>query len=211
MNGHLFCGCPESLFRRGGRVRAWTKRHLLWMVAEYIEQLGALAQEAAYRQAFKNWSDVCGLTFEETNDKGEADLLILNRKIDGPGGTLAEHQLPFGDDAQLWGSFDSGDKWTTQKPHGPDVIDLVTVACHEFGHGIGLPHLKTPGSLLLPYYDPKISAPQPADIAEAQLRYGPPLTTPEPVATSPLLVRVEDVALDIVWTGEVFPERLSAT
>ncbi len=182
-NGLCYCGVPEELFGRRARERKWDKRDLLWAIVDYIPTIGQIEQEVAYRVAFNNWQSVCGLSFAQTTDQSEADFLILTRNIDGPSGTLAEHQLPYGSDAQLRGWFDVGDKWTTKQPHGPNVIDLVAVATHEFGHGIGLPHITAPGSLMNPFYDPAIRTPQKADIEEAQQRYGLPQLGPKPEPT----------------------------
>lgn len=169
-----YCGVPERLFGRGGRLLKWEKRHLLWMIVDYIPTLEKAAQTKVYFAAFRGWSNVCGLTFGQTFEQGEADFLILTRPLDGPGGTLAEHQLPYGDDAQLWGRFDIGDDWSVSPTLPATKISLLSVATHEFGHGIGLPHISTPNSLMNAFYDPAIISPQAADIAEAVRRYGPP-------------------------------------
>jgi len=167
-----YCGVPESFFRRGSAMRRWGKRHLLWMIVDYIPTIEKVVQTSIYASAFREWSNVCGLTFEQTTQDVLADFLILTKPIDGAGGTLAQHELPYGNDVQLRGWFDVGDKWTVSGPISQAAIDLKAVATHEFGHGIGLGHLKTPGSLMNPIYDPAIRSPQDADIEEAVLRYG---------------------------------------
>lgn len=178
----FFCGCTEKqLDAAAARTSMWVnKRNLKWYIGDRIPGLALEVLTAAYAQAFAAWQAVCGLTFAQTMLQAEADFVILTRGIDGNGGTLAEHQLPPGNDQQLRGWFDVGDSWTTYSPPERGKIDLVAVATHEFGHGIGLSHTNKPGNLLNPYYDPSVRTPQEWDIAEAVRRYGPPVAAPTP-------------------------------
>ena len=157
------------------------KRRLGWYLADRVPGLPLDVLTACYAEAFANWQRVCGLVFAQVKSSANADFLVLARKIDGANGTLAEHELPPGNDQQLRGWFDVGEPWTNQSPPPRGRIDLVAVATHEFGHGIGLSHTNVPGSLLNPYYDPKIRTPQAWDIQEAVNRYGPPVEEPKPV------------------------------
>ena len=51
---------------------------------------------------------------------------------------------------------------------------MLNVACHEFGHLLGLTHSKKPGALMAPYYNPFIATPQQDDdIVRVQKLYGP--------------------------------------
>ncbi|BBO31058.1 matrixin family metalloprotease [Lacipirellula parvula] len=183
--GFRFCGVKESLLEEARRRQAaWrSKRRLRWYLADRLAGIPLNALTAAYAQAYANWQSVCGLVFEQTMTSSDADIVVLARRIDGSGGTLAEHELPMGDDRQLRGWYDVGESWTTTSPPG-GKIDLVAVACHETGHGIGLSHTTVPGNLLNPYYDPAIRTPQQWDIAEARDRYGPPVEEPTPTAPS---------------------------
>lgn len=180
--GFRFCGVKESMLEEARRRQAaWNrKRRLRWYMADRLAGISLETLTAAYAQAYANWQSVCGLVFEQTFTSGDADVVILTRKIDGSGGTLAEHELPMGDDRQLRGWYDAGERWTTESPPG-DKIDLIAVATHETGHGIGLSHTSVPGSLLNPYYDPALRTPQQWDISEAQARYGPPVEEPKPI------------------------------
>ena len=213
MNGHCYCGCTEAFLGRGRKVRKWEKRQLRWFIADWLPSLLRVHQALAYQAAFDQWARVCGLTFEQTTEREEADILFLTRPIDGINGTLAEAQLPYGNDEQLRVWLDVADNFSVQQPSPPDKIDLVTIVTHEAGHLMGLGHTNEPNNLMGKFYDPAIRSPQGDDIYEAQRRYGKPEQPPEPAPAKPgpLLVRVEDVALDIVWTGELFPERVSET
>lgn len=195
-----FCGCSEQMLEEFGRRRQiskWGKTHLRWFVADRLPGLGKMEMLKAYEQSFAAWQSVCGLTFEQTNQHNLADFIIQTRSIDGQSGTLAEHQLPPGNDMPLRGWFDLGEVWTTATPPETGRIDLVAVATHEFGHGIGISHIKAPGNLMNPVYDPSIRTPQQGDIDEALRRYGPPKEAPEPDpepvpgSDEPLIVTIE--------------------
>jgi matrix metalloproteinase-11 (stromelysin 3) len=82
--------------------------------------------------------------------------------------------------------FDLDEAWA--KNPGGGRIGLLHVACHEFGHLIGLEHSQTPGQLMNPFYTPRISRPQAEDAARAKKYYGPARETPSapsPGAPSP--------------------------
>lgn len=184
-----FCGISEPLIEEARRRQyKWNnKRRLKWFVADRIPGIPLDALTATYAQAFAAWQAVCGLTFAQTTRQSEADFIILTRSIDGRSGTLAEHELPNGSDRPIRGWFDLGESWHVgeSRPTGSKV-DLLAVATHEFGHGIGLSHEGTRGikALLDPYYDPAVRVPQEWDIEQAQSRYGPPVEEPK-IPTQP--------------------------
>ena len=180
-----FCGISERLLElaRARRAQWVNKRRLKWFIGDRLPGLSLEVLTACYAQAFSNWQKVCGLAFCQTLNQAEADFLILTRRIDGPSGVLAEHELPPGNDSPLHGWFDVGERWTDDSTPDRLSIYLVAVATHEFGHGIGLSHTNVPGSLMNQSYDPRISTPQQWDIAEAVARYGPPVEEPAPAPT----------------------------
>lgn len=202
----LFCGVTERQIaeaRRGRRgLLKWGKRDLTWYIADRLPGIPLEDLTRCYAEAFDAWAAVCDLGFTQTMSHRDADFLILTRSIDGANGTLAEHQLPPGDDRPLRGWFDVGERFDAKPPLGAGQIDLGAVACHEFGHGIGLDHLRTPGNLMNPYYTPQIRRPREGDIHEAVRRYGPPVadpTPPEPPTPDPptgdhLRLTIETVA-----------------
>lgn len=170
-----------ALAQRG--ISQWAnKRRLKWYVADRLRGLSLETMTAAYHQAFGSWQAVCGLVFEQTFEQPLADFVVLTRRIDGASGVLAEHELPNGNDRPIRGWFDIDEQWVVSPTPGRS-IDLVAVATHEFGHGIGLGHEETrrTTALLDPIYDPRIRVPQEWDIAQAQMRYGLPVEEPTPI------------------------------
>jgi hypothetical protein len=184
---HKFCGVRELVIEEARRRQAaWVnKRHLKWYLADRLPGVDLQALTGVYAQAWNAWQAVCGLTFSQTRSASQADLIILTRPIDGKGGTLAEHELPPGNDRPLRGWFDLGEQWHVGlSPPPSSKIDLLAVATHEFGHGLGLSHEPTRGvtALMDPFYNPSVRKPQAWDIAEVQRRYGKPI---EPVPDEP--------------------------
>ncbi len=175
-------------------MQKWDKRHLLWCIVDWIPTIERPVQALVFQQSFAAWSAVCGLTFNQTTDADSADFLILTREIDGEGGTLATHQLPH-KDRPLRGFYDLEDKWGTIQPPTSVRIDLGTVAKHEIGHGVGLPHTNVPRSLMNSRYDSTINVPQAWEIAEAVKRYGPSIGTPTPEPDIPVEV---DYPIEII-------------
>jgi hypothetical protein len=186
------CGCPDIVdkqkkehveFLRAQEIAAknrdrWNKKGLTYFIAEYIG--GSLTRENQRKvvaSAFKAWDDVCGLDISEVNNLAKADIVLRTGRgpqhnFDGRGGTLAWAYLPQGNDTQLSMKFDLDETWVTQpKQRG---VQLFNVACHEFGHLLGLTHSKKQSALMAPYYNPFIASPQQNDdIPRIQKLYGP--------------------------------------
>lgn len=71
----------------------WHKKHLTYRIYSYSKDLGISATRTAIQTAFKYWSDVTQLTFQEVRT-GRADIRlsfhgsspwICSRSFDGPG------------------------------------------------------------------------------------------------------------------------------
>jgi hypothetical protein len=137
--------------------------------------------------AWREWEKVCAITVSRVQDARLADIRYTAKRIDGGSGTLAWAELPCGPDRQLESRFDSADSWhfdpSTPPPRGK--IHCGAVACHEAGHLLGLEHETNNAttSLLDPYYRPDVLVPQQWDIAQVQMRYGPPIAPPTPPTT----------------------------
>lgn len=139
--------------------------------------------------AYDQWAQVAALEFEWESNPRKANLLYTVGAIDGPSGTLAWNELPFGPDKQLSGKVDHGEHWHTDPSSAPPRgrIHLGAVLAHEGGHGLGLEHDSAGNvtALMDPAYNPRVLTPQPADIHQIQLRYGGPIGGPSPDSGDP--------------------------
>jgi len=185
------CGCPDKLdksnekhieFLRAAEVVAekrdrWNKTGLTYTIANYVTgKVSKTEQKRIFQEAFKAWDDVCGLNIAEAKDAKLADIVITTGKgvthqFDGKGGTLAWAYMPKGKNEKLLMRFDLDETWVANK--GERGILLSNVACHEFGHLLGLSHSDKKQALMAPYYNPFVATPQTVDdIPRIQKLYG---------------------------------------
>jgi matrixin/VCBS repeat protein len=135
--------------------------------------------------AFAAWSSVANINFVQVADGGgsmgsgsTAMIRISGAFMDGSSNVLAAAFFPAsaGNAQNITYSgdinFDSGET-TFWNPSS-----FRTVAMHEIGHSIGLRHTSVSGSLMNPFYNPAITAPQSDDIAGARAIYGAAATAP---------------------------------
>lgn len=185
------CGCPDKMdkgnkqhvaYMRTAEIASekrnrWNKEGLTFSVKNYIPgKLPKKKQLQIFTKAFQEWDVLCNLQIAYTKNTTEADIVIGTGKgkpdqFDGRGGTLAWAYMPKGDDNQLYMQFDLDEIWIDSiQERG---ILLSNVACHEFGHLLGLQHSKKKGALMAPYYNPFIGVPQANDdIPRIQKLYG---------------------------------------
>jgi len=90
--------------------------------------------------ALMAWSVDSSLSFSNAT---EGDIRIAGHEFDGPSGVLAHAYYPVPENGTAAGDahFDIEENWNGLAPSG-FPIDLFTVALHEFGHSLGLPHAK---------------------------------------------------------------------
>ncbi len=105
--------------------------------------------------------------------------------------------------------FDLDETWI-DNPQARGIL-LLNVACHEFGHAIGLSHNSVKNNLLNPYYSAAISKPQSEDIRQVVSLYGGPVATPAPGPTpgtpssgAPLAIKILDPNGVDVWYADKF-------
>jgi hypothetical protein len=151
--------------------------------------LSASQVRNAVDEAFQLWSAVTPLQFEQVTDWGPGPTTIHypplpnmpvmrfeRRAIDGPNNTLAEAWMPY------WGTalagdvhFDSAEAWSTHPSSGFDILEVAT---HEIGHGLGLDHQPANvNAIMNPSYGGRFSGPGTGflladDIAGIQAQYG---------------------------------------
>ncbi|KAM4636956.1 matrix metalloproteinase-21 [Discoglossus pictus] len=150
----------EALQEAGERV--FNKKLLKWrMIGEgYSSQLSINEQRYVFRLAFRMWSEVMPLDFEEDNTSplsqidikigfGRGRHLGCTRAFDGLGQEFA-HAWFLGDI-----HFDDDEHFTA--PSSDSGISLLKVAVHEIGHVLGLSHIYRTGSIMQPNYIPQES------------------------------------------------------
>lgn len=202
------CGCPDVIRERHKCARRlmtqtrtslpkWKKTGLTYAVTEYPPGVDRAAGDAAVAAAFAYWTRHSALTVTPAG-KDKPDILIGTGRgpqsnFDGAGGTLAWAFVPDGRDRQLQMKFDADETWVFDPAQRGFL--LQTVACHEFGHLLGLDHSRVQSALMAPHYNATIGEPQPNDdVARFQTRYGPhqnpTAQVPEVGITTPPGVRV---------------------
>ncbi|XP_067841444.1 matrix metalloproteinase-21-like [Heptranchias perlo] len=141
---------------------AFTKTKLKWRILDegYSSQLTIDEQKMILKLAFRMWSEVTPLIFEEdlTSPASDIDIKLgfgtkrhlgCSQVFDGTGQEYA-HAWRLGDV-----HFDDDEHFVT--PSSNEGISLLTVAVHEIGHVLGLPHIRRPGSIMHPNYIPQDS------------------------------------------------------
>ncbi|XP_073408839.1 matrix metalloproteinase-21 [Dendrobates tinctorius] len=150
----------EASQNAGGK--AFSKKLLKWrMLGEgYSSQLSISEQRYVFRLAFRMWSEVMPLDFEEdaTSPLAQVDIKLgfgrgrhlgCSKTFDGSGQEFA-HAWFLGDI-----HFDDDEHFTA--PSSDNGISLLKVAVHEIGHVLGLSHIHRSGSIMQPNYIPQES------------------------------------------------------
>ena len=148
---------PQRFVVSGSR---WNRLGITYRFEDTGADLSAADARAAVRGAFDRWSAVSPLRFTEVT--GDCDILIgwfsgdhgdgTANAFDGASGVLAHCYSPPPGGGKFAGDlhFDEAETWTVNTP--PTGIDLLTVALHELGHGLGLDHSADPSSVMFAFY-----------------------------------------------------------
>ncbi|KAJ8368812.1 hypothetical protein SKAU_G00088400 [Synaphobranchus kaupii] len=132
----------------------WPKTTITYRVTQYSPDLRQSEVDATLAKAFKLYSDISPLNFEQIQS-GTADIMILFKAgdhgdfypFDGPSGVLAHANSPGrnqGGDTH----FDEDENWSLTRRG----VNLLLVAAHEFGHALGLDHSRDRKALMFPTY-----------------------------------------------------------
>lgn len=199
------CGYTDAL-REVAEAARWRKTSLTYFVAAYVNGLSQADQNDIIRMAWQSWQEVAAVSLSPAMSQASADIVIATGRgagqgFDGPSGTLAYAYLPTGDDRQLLMRFDLDETWIKGNPQGG--ILMLNVACHEFGHLLGLEHSRISSALMAPFYAPGISKPQTNDdIPRIRALYGAATSPPTIPPTTPPPGGPTTKTLTVEITGE---------
>jgi hypothetical protein len=197
-----FCGIRENLEvgEIGQRYCRWPEDTITWTIRDTLSALGE-KMRLGCEAALADISSYFQLDFPYVERADEANILITVAPLGGPMGVLADCQLVpcnIGDknNVQMLMRADRSEQWVWANTPSGMAIDWQRVFAHEWVHGLGLPHIKTPNSLLNPTYNPRIRGLQPGDIdllVKLGLRLRPKAapTPPQPSPGEPALGRVD--------------------
>lgn len=190
------CGNPdvEHITQDATSVRKWGITTLRWYVHKYLPGLTKEQQLNIFRRSYASVSKVCNLTFVQTDNINEANLVITTSsskadELGSPSGVLAFAELVPSPNfkGQLLMTLDAAENWSDD-PSKRGIILLEPVHCHENLHHLIGGHSSVQNALLAPFYNPFVGVPQsPDDIERLQTYYGKPVTTPPPTTPIPPL------------------------
>lgn len=184
--GEIFCAQPAQL-GDGSMVRLPKNDKLTiggvsvdlytWFFDGDLAGLSDLQVDTIFQGAFDRWSQHGRMKWQKAANAQDCTISIITARIDGPQGVLADCQLPYpGMRRPLRCRFDN-ERFTGDLDPRNGYIGLPHVACHEFGHGIGFPHLPVDSTpdLMNPTYNPKVYAPQIDESTICRKLYGEPV------------------------------------
>ncbi|MBI5153859.1 matrixin family metalloprotease, partial [Candidatus Poribacteria bacterium] len=156
---------------------------------------GTAAWQGLFEQAFNEWGEVTGITYEQVADDGatflsspgalgaRGDVRISMHYIDGASGSnvLAYNFFPNNGDMVI----DSGNIGLWASPSN-GYRALRNVLMHEHGHGLGFYHVDPvqQTKLMEPYLSTSFDGPQEDDIRAAQRQYGDPFEINDAAASA---------------------------
>ncbi len=165
------CGFPDLLTADAARAK-WQFPDVKFHDGIVFNGVDPKMVAEAYRLAWKQWGDVCGLTPKPVMDRRQANVYAHAGKIDRAGSVLAYAYFPSA------GSRDESNEqlYDTSDAQSYATFNfLLAVACHETGHSIGLPHGPAGKCLMGPYIGNYVKPHTFYDIPEALARYGKPV------------------------------------
>lgn len=166
-----FCGLPDTL-PLNATLCKWPSNIVLYYVRDAFPGLSLNKTWEHMDWVAEQCNAAADLRLERGKSPDAARILCTMHKHDGPGGVLADAQLPCGAIRQSLQRYDSGEKWDTQ-------ILARLVMLHETLHSLGVPHISG-RNVMAPTYNPALEVLQTGDIAELQRRYGKPIGVPTP-------------------------------
>lgn len=145
-SGYVLSGCK------------WDTNNLRYAFENFGGDLTQSEVRNAFSTAFGYWAAVTPLTFTEVAESANPEILIRFGTGDHDGcpfpfeGELAHNFYPPTCGGGLAGDSHYNEQYTWSIDSPPSDYDLITVAAHEIGHGLGLAHSANTDALMYPYY-----------------------------------------------------------
>lgn len=153
----------------------WKTATIRYFIATFTSDFDGAAQHSIFQQALDRWSAVTPLNFVEVNSAAQADIVIgfgrlehcelyrastntdfcpADARFDGLGNTLAHCYFPLASAGPIAGDahFDEDERWLSGGNRGG--TNLLAVAIHELGHGLGLEHSSDARAMMFAQYNP---------------------------------------------------------
>ncbi|REL38186.1 hypothetical protein DYD21_06140 [Rhodohalobacter sp. SW132] len=136
----------------------WGTTHLRYGFENFSTHLTQAQVRSAMQAAFNLWAAVTPLSFSEValSQNPEIRIRFGTTGHNGCGypftGELAHNFYPptCGGSQAGDGHYNESYTWSVNSP--PSNYDLITIAAHEIGHGLGLAHSTINDALMYPYY-----------------------------------------------------------
>jgi len=173
-----FCRNAEQF---GDGTRAALKLHTnrpTWYLRDELPWMKRAELEAVIQRAADGWTTVCDFKAIRAANEASALWVFTVARMDGPGGVLADAQLPGGSRQQIC-RIDVAENALSNL--------LEVILRHEIGHLMGLQHFPAnpPPELMEPTLNPKVAMPQKTEAALCVQWYGQPIAQPTPTPTTP--------------------------
>jgi len=151
------CGVSDKSTRNAFADTKWNKKTLTYFFNNYSPDLNSGDIRRLTYDAFKYWSNVTPLKFQEVRGSGDIRIHFGRSShhdggkqcyfpFDGQGRVLAHAFFP--PDGRL--HFDDDENYTQRSTSGTNYLSVAT---HEIGHILGLEHdTNEQGAIMYPYY-----------------------------------------------------------
>lgn len=118
--------------------------------------------------AYRHWSEVIDIPIYRTTCDCDPHIKVVFEHMDGPGGILGRADFPGFNTPQIL----TIDKYDVLPGPYQDDYDLFTIALHEAGHTLGVPHLFCPDAVMWPAYTHRVTGLKFQDFVTTKRLYG---------------------------------------